>query len=110
MLIRDLGIGGQAHKKIDVAVIQGGFEIISKPWVGEVSFHSVWTFHQAAGNGTDAPREVFISIFMDEDMIMAEPLNHNQRLDHNWWLFGMMPRKVCDLPLSPVVWSRDMGM
>ncbi|KAL0038626.1 hypothetical protein WJX79_000298 [Trebouxia sp. C0005] len=51
---------------------------------GEVSFHSVWTFHQAAGNGTDAPREVFISIFMDEDMIMAEPLNHNQRLDHNW--------------------------
>ncbi len=50
---------------------------------GEVSFHSGWTFHQAAGNGTDAPREVFTIIFMDKDMIMAEPLNHNQRLDHD---------------------------
>ncbi len=50
---------------------------------GEVSFHSGWTFHQAAGNGTDAPREVFTIIFMDKDMIMAEPINHNQRLDHD---------------------------
>ena len=48
---------------------------------GEVSFHSGWTFHQAAGNSTDAPREVFTIIFMDKDMIMAEPTNHNQRLD-----------------------------
>ena len=50
---------------------------------GEVSFHSGWTFHQAAGNNTDAPREVFTIIFMDKDMIMAEPINHNQRLDHD---------------------------
>ncbi len=50
---------------------------------GEVSFHSGWTFHQAAGNGTDAPREVFTIIFMDKDMIMAEPINHNQRFDRN---------------------------
>lgn len=49
---------------------------------GEVSFHSGWTFHQAAGNSTDAPREVFTIIFMDKDMIMAEPINHNQHLDH----------------------------
>lgn len=32
MMIRDLGIGGQAHKKIDAAVKQGGFEIISEPF------------------------------------------------------------------------------
>lgn len=49
---------------------------------GEVSFHSGWTFHQAAGNSTDWPREVFTIIFMDKDMIMAEPINHNQHLDH----------------------------
>ncbi len=32
MMIRDLGIGGQAHKQIDAAVKQGGFEIISEPF------------------------------------------------------------------------------
>jgi len=32
MMIRDLGIGGQAHRKIDAAVKQGGFEIISEPF------------------------------------------------------------------------------
>ncbi len=32
MMIRDLGIGGQAHKKIDAAVKQGGFEIIIEPF------------------------------------------------------------------------------
>ncbi|KAL0018441.1 hypothetical protein WJX77_009099 [Trebouxia sp. C0004] len=93
---RDLGIGWQAHKTIDAAVKQGGFDIISEPFqLGEVSFHSGWTFHQAAGNGTDTPREVFTIIFMDKDMIMAEPINHNQRLDHHRWLPGVMPGKDC---------------
>ena len=55
---------------------------------GEVSFHSGWTFHQAAGNSTDAPREVFTVIFMDKDMTMAEPINHNQRLDHERCALG----------------------
>lgn len=32
MMNRDLGIGGQAHKQIDAAVNQGGFEIISEPF------------------------------------------------------------------------------
>ncbi len=32
MMIRDLGIGGQAHKTIDAAVKQGGFEIINEPF------------------------------------------------------------------------------
>lgn len=29
---RDLGIGGEAHKKIDAAVLKGGFEIVSGPF------------------------------------------------------------------------------
>ena len=29
---RDLGIGGDAHKKIDAAVRKGGFEIVSGPF------------------------------------------------------------------------------
>jgi len=31
-MIRDLGIGEQAHKKTDAAVKQGGFEIVSEPF------------------------------------------------------------------------------
>ena len=29
---RDLGIGGEAHKKIDAAVRKGGFKIVSGPF------------------------------------------------------------------------------
>ncbi|KAL3148398.1 hypothetical protein ABBQ38_013855 [Trebouxia sp. C0009 RCD-2024] len=104
---RDLGIGGDAHKKIDAAVRKGGFEIVSRPFeLGEVSFHSGWTFHQASGNNTDEPREVFTIIFMDKDMIMAEPINHNQHLDHIRWLPGVVPGNVCDSHLNPVVWAQ----
>lgn len=106
---RDLGIGGEAHKQIDAAVRQGGFDIVNKAFeLGEVSFHAGWTLHQAAGNNTDVPREVFTIIFMDKDMIMAEPINNNQRLDHDRWLPGIVPGNVCDSHLNPVVWSRDM--
>lgn len=58
---------------------------------GEVSFHSGWTFHQASGNKTDTPREVYTIIFMDKDMLMAEPINHNQRLDHDRSASHMCP-------------------
>ena len=34
---RDLGIGGDAHKKIDAAVRKGGFEIVSRPF--ELGMH-----------------------------------------------------------------------
>ena len=96
-------IGDMKHAKSDVvamarlclctilrfhqaAACQIQMERCSSPCVhdaGEVSFHSGWTFHQAAGNATDAPREVFTIILMDKDMLMAEPINHNQHLDHD---------------------------
>lgn len=106
---RDLGIGGETHKQIDAKVKQGGFDIVNKPFeLGEVSFHSGWTFHQASGNKTDTPREVYTIIFMDKDMLMAEPINHNQRLDHDRWLPKIVPGNVCDSHLNPVVWSSAM--
>ena len=40
MLCRDLGIGGEAHKKIDAAVKKGGFEIVNGPFeLGAVLTH-----------------------------------------------------------------------
>ena len=69
---------------------------------GEVSFHSGWTFHQASGNETDTPREVYTIIFMDKDMLMAEPINHNQRLDHDRSAFHMYPFEFNMLRLFPL--------
>ena len=69
---------------------------------GEVSFHSGWTFHQASGNKTDTPREVYTIIFMDKDMLMAEPINHNQRLDHDRSASHMCPFNFSILRLSPL--------
>ena len=42
LLSRDLGIGGEAHKKIDAAVKQGGFEIVNKPFDLGISLFHCW--------------------------------------------------------------------
>lgn len=46
---RDLGIGGEAHKKIDAAVREGGFKIVSGPFeLG--ALHSHWTLILSYGH------------------------------------------------------------
>ena len=58
MMIRDLGIGGQAHMKIDAAGKQAGFEIISEPFeLGERAYSAarVHPMHHTHLLGTSAP-------------------------------------------------------
>ena len=43
LLARDLGIGGEAHKQIDTAVKQGGFDIVNKAFeLGEQKGQTVY--------------------------------------------------------------------
>lgn len=73
--------------------------------LGDVSFHSGWTFHRAGANQSDTMREVFTIIYIDEDMRLVEPRNKHQINDMNTWCPGVEVGAVIDSPINPVLYS-----
>ena len=74
--------------------------------LGEVSFHSGWTFHRAGANTSAQPRAVMTIIYIDADMVIGEPRNDSQRSDLGGWFPGLKPGDRAASPLNPVVWER----
>lgn len=74
--------------------------------LGDVSFHTGWTFHRAGANTTARAREVMTIIYMDQDMLLAKPKNKNQIADAERWCPSAMVGEIIATPLNPVVYSR----
>lgn len=72
--------------------------------LGEVSFHSGWTYHRAGANVTDQPRKVMTMIYMDKDIRVVEPNNSFRENDWNKWLSAKSPGSIPDGPLNPVLY------
>jgi ectoine hydroxylase-related dioxygenase (phytanoyl-CoA dioxygenase family) len=101
---RDLEIGQESEDRIGEAlknhgIDEAGFDL------GEVSFHSGWTFHRAAPNTSGKPREVMTIIYMDEDMRLTQPVNSYQEADRASYAPGIAVGDIIDSPMNPVVWS-----
>lgn len=101
---RDLEISDESELTLKEALSQfrvedRGFEL------GEVSFHSGWTFHRAGVNATDRPREVITIIYMDEDSRLVTPKNKNQARDTLRWCPGVQIGDVIASSLNPVLFS-----
>ncbi len=73
--------------------------------LGDVSFHSGWTFHRAGANATNRPREVMTVIYMDENIRLTAPKNKDQVNDTERWCPGVAVGHVIDSPLNPVLFS-----
>lgn len=73
--------------------------------LGEVSFHTGWTFHRAGANTTDRAREVMTVIYMDEAMRLVAPKNKNQIADTERWCPGVKVGDVIASLLNPVIYS-----
>ena len=73
--------------------------------LGDVSFHSGWTFHRAGANSTDRPREVMTVIYMDENIHVIPPQHKNHIVDLERWAPGLQPGDVLSSPLNPVLYS-----
>lgn len=102
---RDLEIGEESEERIGEAlrskgIDEAGFDL------GEVSFHSGWTFHRAAPNTSGKPREVMTIIYMDEDMRLTQPANKHQEADRATYAPGIAVGAIMDSPISPVIWSQ----
>ncbi|HET7300851.1 MAG TPA: phytanoyl-CoA dioxygenase family protein [Oleiagrimonas sp.] len=105
---RDLGISDESERAITANMEEHGFRVVDEPFdLGEVSFHSGWTFHRAGPNRSDWPRAVMTVIYMDRDMRLKAPENHMQQQDWERWCPGAEVAKVIDTPCNPVLFERE---
>ncbi|MEM7537650.1 MAG: phytanoyl-CoA dioxygenase family protein [Chloroflexota bacterium] len=101
---RDLAISDESEEKIERSLKRYPKDVSAYD-LGEISFHAGWTFHRAGPNQTDQMRSVMTIIYIDKDMIVAEPQNSSQESDLNRWFPGAKPGGIADTPLNPVVYS-----
>jgi ectoine hydroxylase-related dioxygenase (phytanoyl-CoA dioxygenase family) len=71
--------------------------------LGEVSFHSGWTFHRAGANHSEMARGVMTIIYMDKDIRIAEPKNKYQENDLATWLGNKPVGSLADSELNPIL-------
>ncbi len=103
---RDLEISDESEMTLKQALEQ--FPMNDSVFeLGDVSFHSGWTFHRAGANTTDRPREVMTVIYMDENIHLTEPRNKNHITDIARWAPGLKTGDVLSSPLNPVIYSSN---
>ena len=103
---RDLEISDESEIAVGAALEAQGLGQFEEPFrLGEVSFHSGWTFHRAGPNRTDRCREVMTVIYMDVDMRLAAPRNQNQVRDRETWCPGAVVGEGIETPLNPVLYE-----
>lgn len=101
---RDLPISDESERKIGEAMEASGFAVDEAAYgLGDVSFHSGWTFHRAGANRSTRPRSVMTIIYMDAGMRISTPINPMQRNDLSRWLPGLAPGDIAASGLNPVV-------
>ena len=103
---RDLQISDESERAITANMQARGFRVVDEPFeLGEVSFHSGWTFHRAGPNRSTQPRSVMTVIYMDRDMRLKAPDNHMQQADRERWCPGAAVGAVIDTPKNPVLFE-----
>jgi ectoine hydroxylase-related dioxygenase (phytanoyl-CoA dioxygenase family) len=102
---RDVAISDESEALITAAMEKQGFPLDTEPFkLGDVSFHSGWTFHRAGGNVSANPRSVMTMIYMDTEMRLAQPVNHMQQNDWDQWCPGAVVGEVINTPINPVLY------
>jgi len=101
---RDKEISDESQQLLDSLLKKTGFAHVIEPYeLGEVSFHTGWTYHRAGPNVTDKMRKVMTMIYMDKEMKLKSPGNKNQQADWDAWCPGATIGSVIDTPLNPVI-------
>ena len=75
--------------------------------LGDVSFHSGWTYHRAGSNVTDTPREAFTVIYIDKDARLRKPSSPFEAFDAQMWCPGIKPGEVIASEKNPLLYELD---
>lgn len=102
---RDLVISDESEQKIgrslkDYPMDESPFEL------GEVSFHSGWTFHRAGPNRTQQMRKVMTVIYIEDGIRVAQPKSASQENDLKRWMPGASVGDIIASELNPVLYHR----
>ncbi|TDE10957.1 phytanoyl-CoA dioxygenase family protein [Jiangella asiatica] len=102
---RDLPISDESEAQLQKALAEQEFAVVTEPFaLGDASYHLGWTFHHAGGNVAADPRRVMTVIYIDADMVVAEPVNENQESDLAASFPGLRPGDLAASPLNPVLY------
>jgi ectoine hydroxylase-related dioxygenase (phytanoyl-CoA dioxygenase family) len=108
---RDLEISDNSEKSIEEILSNSEYDYEESPFdLGEVSFHSGWTFHRAGRNTSDQARKVMTIIYMDHRMRLKQPENPNQQRDWECCCPGAKIGEIIDTPLNPIIWENTRAM
>ncbi len=107
---RNLPISDESEARITAEMEAQGHPIDRAAYaLGDVSFHGGWTFHRAGPNLSEQPRSVMTMIYIDAEMIVAEPVNAMQQTDLARWLPGLAPGDRAASPLNPVLFDGGLA-
>jgi ectoine hydroxylase-related dioxygenase (phytanoyl-CoA dioxygenase family) len=102
---RNEAISDESERKLAIAMQD--FKINETPFdLGEISFHSGWTYHRAGANVSGKPRKVMTMIYMDKDIEIQAPANDFQKADLARWLSNKAINTKADGILNPVLWQK----
>ena len=103
---RDMEISDESEKKISKQLLETGLPLEESPFdLGEVSYHSGWTFHRAGPNVSGEPRKVMTIIYMGNGIRLAAPTSKARQNDWDSWMPGAKIGEVVDTRLNPVLHS-----
>jgi ectoine hydroxylase-related dioxygenase (phytanoyl-CoA dioxygenase family) len=105
---RDLEISDESEARIREMLQAQNFTYVEEPYeLGEVSFHSGWTFHRAGGNSSSQARAVMTIIYIEDGIRLIKPRNKHQQQDWEAWLPGCQIGEIANSKLNPVLWKQE---
>lgn len=103
---RNLAISDESEAALQQELADRRFPLHDTPFsLGEVSFHSGWTFHRAGANTSDHVRAVMTIIYMDADARIAPLERAEHYADRDAFLPGCTPGDAAATDLNPVLFS-----
>jgi ectoine hydroxylase-related dioxygenase (phytanoyl-CoA dioxygenase family) len=105
---RDLEISDESEARIREMLSAQNFPYVEEAYqLGEVSFHSGWTFHRAGGNSSPQARAVMTIIYMENGIRLIKPRNKHQQQDWKAWLPCCKIGEIANSKLNPVLWKKE---
>jgi ectoine hydroxylase-related dioxygenase (phytanoyl-CoA dioxygenase family) len=105
---RDKEISDESESMLADALKQ--FAVHETPFeLGEVSYHSGWTYHRAGVNSSRKARRVMTMIYMDKDIRIIEPTNEYRIADWQTWLDSKPVGSIADGKLNPVLYAKNQA-
>lgn len=101
---RNLSISDESESHLKDAMAQYPYASTAFA-LGDISFHSGWTYHHAGPNQTDDTREALTIIYLDKDATLSALSTAFKQYDARTWCPGVEPGGLINSPLNPIVFQ-----